>query len=76
MGPSSSIDLKVSEKILVYSQCSQLRTPAASNGNLALPEGYNYLLQKMVTSSPSDPYMPDRGGKFGSPLLFITTHWP
>lgn len=55
MGTTSSTDFKVPEKILVYNQCSQLRTSAESNGNLAFPEGHNYPFQQRAISSPRHP---------------------
>lgn len=76
MGPSSNIDFKVTEKILVYSQCSQLRIPAESKRNLALPEGYNYLVQNTAISIPRKRNMLECGREFGYSLLFIIPHWP
>lgn len=76
MGPSRCIDFKVPKKILVYDQCSQLRTSAESNGNLALLEGHNCSFQKRDISSPRDPQMPECRRDYGYPPLFITTHLP
>ena len=76
MGPRSSIDFKVPEKILVYNQCSQLRISAESNRNLPLPEGHNYPFQQSAISSPKDPQMLEHGDDFGYSLLFIMINLP
>lgn len=69
MGTTSSTDFKVPEKILVYNQCSQLRTSAESNGNLAS-------LKDTTTPSNRGLFpLPDTL-KCGYSLLFITTHLP